>query len=65
MSKRKGRPLSSPLPRDQVVTLRLNRKELECLEAYCFRYDTSFSETIRQALQILSVIPENPLDIDR
>ena len=62
MSSKKGRPLSSPLPRDQVVTLRLNTKEQECLDNYCYRYDISISEVIRQLLMLHSVIPDNPKD---
>ena len=63
MSKKlKGRPLESPLPRDQVITLRLNSKELESLNTYAFRYDQSISDVIRDALMILSVIPTNPLN---
>lgn len=64
MSKKKsklGRPLNSPLPRDQLIAVRLNKKELECLEAWCMRYDTSVSDAVREALMILSVIPDNPI----
>ena len=61
MSNKKGRPLESPLPRDQIVTLRLNATELKSLQDYCERYDQSHSEVIRSALMILSVIPDNPL----
>ena len=57
--KRKGRPLSSPMPRDNLIGVRLNDKEVECLSSYAWRYDISLSEVIRQALEILSVIPEN------
>ena len=60
MSSKKGRPLDSPLVRDQVVTVRLNSKEFTAIESYCYRYDVSISETIRQSLMVLSVIPENP-----
>ena len=57
--KKRGRPLSSPLVRDNLVGIRLNKKELQALSLYCWRYETSLSETIRDALQILCVIPEN------
>ena len=55
-----GRPLESPLPRECQVTFRLNSRELECLEAYAFRYDQSVSDVIRDCLEILSIIPTNP-----
>ena len=61
MSKRKGRPCTSPLPRTEFVSLRLNTTELQSLQDYCERYDQSHSEVIRSALMLLSVIPENPL----
>ena len=64
MSKKRsrGRPLSSPLVRDQCVNIRLNSREFECLQNYTWRYDLSVSELIRQLLMIHSVIPDNPLD---
>lgn len=61
MSKRKGRPRSSPLPRTEFISLRLNNLELKSLQDYCERYDLSHSEVIRSALMLLSVIPDNPL----
>lgn len=66
MSKRKrivkhklGRPLASPLPRDENVNIRLNSREKECLDLWCWRYDLSASECIRQLMMIHSVIPES------
>ena len=57
--KKLGRPLSSPLPRNNVVGLRLNDLELECLARYAWRYEaSSLQDVIREALMILSVIPE-------
>ena len=56
--KKKGRPLASPLPRDNFVSLRLNSVEAKALNDYAWRYDMSMGEVIRQALMILSVIPE-------
>ena len=62
MKKKKvGRKLSSPLVRDQLVVVRLNKREMECLQGYCERYDTSISDVIRDALMLLSVIPDNPI----
>lgn len=58
-NKKRGRPLESPLPRDTLINLRLNSREAECLQMYSWRYDVSMSEVIRQALMILSIIPEN------
>lgn len=60
MSKQKGRPCTSPLPREEVVAFRVNSVELKALNDYCFRYDMSSSDVIRDALMILSVIPDNP-----
>ena len=63
MSKKKpkpGRPLESPLARDHLIAIRLNKHELDCLEGYCERYDTSISDVVRDALMLLSVIPSNP-----
>ena len=56
-----GRPLQSPLPRNDSVTIRLNETEMECLQRYCWRYDRSVSDVIRDALMVLSVIPDNPI----
>ena len=58
-SKKKGRPLDSPKVRDNIVSLRLNSTELDALSRYCFRYDTSASVVIRDALMVLSVIPDD------
>jgi hypothetical protein len=56
--KTRGRPLTSPLARDNILSFRLNSKELECLNAYCERYDTSISDCLRDCLMIFSIIPE-------
>ena len=58
-TKKKGRPLSSPEVRDNIVSLRLNSTELDALNQYCERYDTSTSVVIRDALMVLSVIPDD------
>ena len=58
-SKKKGRPLNSAMVRDNSVTIRLNSKELESLNSYCFRYDTSISDVLRDCLMILGVIPDD------
>lgn len=57
-----GRPLESPEPRDNSITIRLNSTELKSLETWAFRYDQSISDVVRNALMLLSVIPENPID---
>ena len=57
--KGRGRPLASPEPRDQYVSVRLNTSEFKCLESFAWRYDQSYSEVVRQSLMILSVIPES------
>ena len=57
---KRGRPLESPEPRDQPITFRLNQTELDSLSAYAWRYDRSVSDVIREALMVLSVIPDNP-----
>jgi len=58
-TKKKGRPLSSPEVRDNIVSIRLNSTELDALSRYCNRYDTSASDVIRDALMVLSVIPDD------
>ncbi len=58
---KRGRPLSSPLVRDKSVAVRLNKKELQALSFYSLRYHASVSDVIRDALAVLSVIPENPV----
>ena len=59
--KKRGRKLTSPEIRDNLITIRLNETELKCLTQYCWRYDVSMSETIRDALEILGILPVNPL----
>ena len=56
-----GRPLASPEPRDNLVTVRFNATELRALNDYSWRYDTSVSDVIRDSLMLLSVIPDNPI----
>ena len=58
---KKGRPRTTPQTRDNLVGVRLNDLELECLSRYAWRYEQSVSDVIRDALMLLSVIPENPL----
>ena len=64
MSKKKkvGRPLQSPQPRDHIIGVRLNASELSALALYCWRYDMSPAEIVRQSLEVMSVIPVNPID---
>ena len=59
MSKKLGRPLATPEPRDNSVTIRLNSKELKNLEDWCWRYDLSISDCLRDSLMILGVIPDD------
>jgi len=60
MSKnKKGRPLSSPLVRDNIVTFRLNSKELDALNNWTWRYDVGISNTLRDLLMIHSIIPDS------
>lgn len=59
--KKLGRPLASPEPRENLVTIRLNSTELKALTDYSWRYDTSVSDVIRDSLMLLSVIPDNPM----
>jgi hypothetical protein len=56
---KRGRPLASPEIRDQIFQLRLNETELQSLATFSWRYDKSMSEVVRDALMILSVIPES------
>ena len=61
IKRRRGRPPSSPEVRDNTLSFRLNSTELSALELYVDRYDTSISDTLRDALIILSIIPDNPM----
>ena len=58
--KRLGRPTTTPEARTNIVGVRLNDTELKAFTDWCFRYDISLSDCIREALTILSVIPDNP-----
>ena len=60
-AKKIGRPLSSPLPRQEKVDFRLNKIEYQALNEHCWRYDISVSDCIRDLLMIHSVIPDNPI----
>ena len=55
-----GRPLASPEVRDNTISIRLNSTELRALENWVWRYDTSISDTLRDVLMIMSIIPETP-----
>ena len=57
--KKKGRPLATPLPRDNSITIRLNSAELQNLLDWAFRYDVSVSEVVRDSLMLFSIIPES------
>ena len=56
---KKGRPSATPEVRENIVAIRLNSTELDALNSYCFRYDTSISDVLRDALMVLSVIPDD------
>lgn len=58
--KKQGRPLESPEPRENLIAVRLNNTELEALNSFAWRYDTSVSDVIRDSLMLLSIIPDNP-----
>ena len=44
--------------RDRVINFRLTEKEQEALKLYCWRYEMSEAEAIRECMRILSVIPD-------
>ena len=56
---KKGRPLASPEVRDNIVSIRMNSTELNALNFYCERYDTTASVVIRDALMVMGVIPDD------
>ena len=61
MRTKNGRPLSSPLLRQNRVDFRLNDVELNSLKSYAQRYEMSVSDVIRECLETLAVTPSNPL----
>jgi len=60
MAKKKkvGRPLRRHSPATEKLTVRLTEHEMETLRRYCWRHDLSASFVVRDALAILSVIPD-------
>ena len=58
--KKLGRPLASPQPRDNSLTIRLNSTELAALTMWCERYDQSVSDVLRDLMMLHSIIPDNP-----
>ena len=63
MSKRRKNKVGRPqLPkgeqRSEYLTIRLTEHELYCLRTYVDRYDISTGHCIREALKILSILPD-------
>lgn len=60
--KAKGKKLGRRLLREQPLTenlnVRLTPTDMEVLRNYCWRHDLSASHVIRDALAILSIIPD-------
>ena len=57
--KRVGRPqLPKGEQRSEYFTIRLTEHELESLRTHCWRYDISTGHCIREALKILSILPD-------
>ena len=50
----------SPEARCTNVVFRLNPTEYKALEQAAWRYDVSTSQIIRDALEVLGIIPTNP-----
>ena len=61
MAKKKnkvGRPLRRHSAATDKLSVRLTEHEMEVLRNYCWRHDLSASHVVRDALAILSVIPD-------
>jgi hypothetical protein len=54
---RLGRPLKHQEVMDESVTFRLSEREKQVLKDYCWRYDMSPSDVVRDALRVLGVVP--------
>ena len=54
---RPGRRLRAAAVSEKRVTFRLSPHEKEILDDYCWRYECSMSDVIRDALDILGVVP--------
>ena len=52
-----GRPMRADDVSEKRVSFRLSPHEKEILDDYCWRYECSMSDVIRDALDILGVVP--------
>lgn len=53
-----GRPLRRQAPSTEKLSVRLNENEMLVLRDYCWRYDVSASDVVRDALAVMGVIPD-------
>ena len=53
-----GRPLRRHSVANEKLSVRLTEHEMKVLRDYCWRYDVSASDTVRDALAVLGVIPD-------
>ena len=53
-----GRPLRRQSPADQILTIRLTATEKQVLRDFCWRYDTSASDAVRDAMAVMGIIPD-------
>ena len=58
LGKKLGRRLLREQPLDQQLNVRLTQRDMDVLRDYCWRYDVSASNVIRDALAILGIIPD-------
>lgn len=56
--KKLGRRLLREQPLSQHLNVRLTPSEMQVLRDYCWRYDCSASDIVRDSLAILGVIPD-------
>ena len=52
---KRGRPLKGAEPLNTSITIRLSERERENLLTWCWRFDESPSDVIRDALRLLAV----------
>lgn len=53
--KKRGRPLKGLGPLDCSISIRLSERERENLLHWCWRFDESPSDVVRDALRLLSI----------
>ena len=53
-----GRPLRRHSVATEKLSVRLTEHEMEVLRDYCWRYDTSASDAVRNALAVMGIIPD-------